>query len=80
MHNVSTVLSCGHDRDDSNHYLLHCRLYFQARITMLNKIRHLTRTHISCDLLLYGVPELDLVTNYKVFDAVHEFISSTDRL
>ena len=47
---------------------------------MLNKIRHLTRTHISCDLLLYGAPELDLVTNYKVFDAAHEFISSTDRL
>ena len=71
---------CGHDREDSNHYLLHCPLYFQARITMLSKIRQLTRTHISCDLLLYGAPDLDLVTNYKVFDAVHEFISSTDRL
>ena len=33
---------------------------------MLNKIRHLTRIHISCDLLLYGAPELDPVTNYKV--------------
>ena len=67
-------------REDSNHYLLLCPLYFQGRITMLNKIRHLTRTHISCDLLLYGAQELDLVTNYKVFDAAHEFISSTDRL
>ena len=67
-------------REDSNHYLLLCPLYFQARITMLNKIRHVTRTHISCDLLLYGAPELDLMTNYTVFDAVHEFISSTDRL
>ena len=76
----SPACPCGHNREDSNHYLLLCPLYFQARITMLNKIRHLTRTHISCDLLLYGAPELDLVTNYKVFDAVHEFISSTDRL
>ena len=48
----SPACPCGHDREDSNHYLLHCPLYFQARITMLNKIRHLTRTHISCDLLL----------------------------
>ena len=55
-------------------------LYFQSRITMLNKIRHLLRTHISCDLLLYGATELHLVTNYKVSNAVHEFISSTDRL
>ena len=76
----SPACPCGHNREDSNHYLLLCPLYFQARITMLNKIRHLTRTHISCDLLLYGAPELDLVTNNKVFDAVHEFISSTDRL
>ena len=38
------------------------------------------RTHISCDLILYGAPELDRVTNYKDFDAVHEFISSTDWL
>ena len=77
----SPACPCGHNHEDSNHYLLHCSLYFQARITMLNKIRHLiSRTHISCDLLLYGAPELDLVTNYKVFDAVHEFISSTDRL
>ena len=76
----SPACPCGHDREDSNHYLLYCLLYFQVRITMLNKIRHLSRTHISCDLLLYGAPELDLVTNYKVFDVVHEFISSTDRL
>ena len=76
----SPACPCGHDREVSNHYLLNCPLYFQSRIAMLNKIRHLTRTHISCDLLLYGAPELNLVTKCKVFDAVHEFISSTDRL
>ena len=30
---------------------------------MLNKITHVTGTHISCDLLLYAAPELDLVTS-----------------
>ena len=77
---VSPACPCGHDHEDYNHYLLQCPLYFQARITMLNKIRQLTRTHISCDLQLYAAPDLDLVTSYKVFDAVHGFISSTDRL
>ena len=46
---------------------------------MLNKL-DITKTHISGDLLPYGATELDLVTKYKVFDAVHEFISSADRL
>ena len=76
----SPACPCGHDREDSNHYLLHRPLYFQARITMLNKIRDLSRTRISYDLLLYGAPELDFVTNYKGFNVVQEFISSTDRL
>ena len=49
--------------------------YYQSRNATLN-----TRIRISCDLLLYGVIELGLVTNGKVYYAVNEFISSTDTL
>ena len=31
----------GHDCEDSNHYLLHCPLFYQARNMMLNEIREL---------------------------------------
>ena len=41
---------------------------------MLNKIRYITRTQISCDLLLYGITDLDFVTNYKVFDAAQNLL------
>ena len=41
---------------------------------------HLTRIHISCGLLPYRGTEFDLVTNSKVFNAVHEYLNSTDRL
>ena len=48
----SPACLCGHNREDSNHYLLRCPLYHQARNMLLNEIRELTMTDISCELLL----------------------------
>ena len=70
----------GHIREDSNHYLLQCPLYFQARNKMLNDIRQLCTFHIPGALLLYGAVELDYATNCKLFDAVHDYIEETGRL
>ena len=50
----SPACPCGHDCEDSNHYLLRCPLFYQARNMLLNEIRELTMTDISCELLLYG--------------------------
>ena len=75
----SPACPCGHIREDSNHYLvLQCPLYFQAK--MLNEISQLSTFHISGDLLLYGAVELDYATNYKLFDANHDYIEETGRL
>ena len=76
----SPACPCGHNCEDSNHFLLYCPLYYQARNMMLNEIRQVTTLDISCDLLLYGAAELDVVKNCKVFDAVHKFIDTTGRL
>ena len=76
----SPACPCGHIREDSNHYLLQCLLYFQARNKMLNDIRQLCTFHISGNLLLYGAVELDYATNCKLFDAVHDYIDETGRL
>ena len=70
----SPACPCGHIREDSNHYLLQCPLYVQARNKMLNDIRQLCTLHISGDLLLYGAVELDYATNCKLFDVVHDYI------
>ena len=40
---------CGNDCEDSNHYLLQCQLFFQAINMMMNVIRKLTMTDISCE-------------------------------
>ena len=47
---------------------------------MINEIRELTMTNISCELLLYGSTELSTTISKKVFDAVHRFIDETGRL
>ena len=76
----SPACQCGHDCEDSNHYLLQCPLFYQSRNMMLNEIRELPMTDISCELLLYGSADLGITISKKVFDAVHRFIDGTGRL
>ena len=73
----SPACPCGNDCGDSNHYLLQCPLVYQARNMMINEIRKLTMTDISCDLLLYGSAELGISRSKKVFDAVQWFTDET---
>ena len=76
----SPACPCGHDCEDSNHYLLRCPLFYQAINMLLNEIRDQTMTDISCELLLYGSADLGIEISKKVFDAVHRFIDKTGRL
>ena len=75
----SPAYPCGNDCEDSNHYLLRCPLFYQARNKLLNEIRELTMTDISCELLLYGSTYLGSELSKKVFDTVHRFIDESDR-
>ena len=67
----SPACPCGHDWEDSNHYLLQSPLFYLARMIMINEIKELTMTDISCELLLYGSAKLGITINKKVFGAVH---------
>ena len=55
-------------------------VFYQAGNMLLNEIRELTMTDISCELLLYGSVDLGIAVNKKAFDAVHRFINETGRL
>jgi len=70
---------CGHNCEDVNHYLLHCPLYFQSRNVMIGEISQLG-IDITVSNLLYGSDTSDLVTNFKMFDAVHMYIETSGRL
>ena len=71
--------TCGHNREDVNHYLLHCPLYFQSRNVMFHEINSLG-VCATVNILLYGSSDVDICTNYKIFEAVHVYIESTERL
>ena len=72
--------SCGGDCEDSKHFLLECPLYFESRREMLTQIRNICNLDISTHLLLFGSGDLDFDTNCKIFEVVHSFIESTNRL
>ena len=57
-------------------YDVHC--FTQLENKLLNEIRELTMTDISCELLLYGSTGIEL--SKRVFDAVHRFIDESDSL
>ena len=74
---VSPDCSCGEGYENSEHFLMECKLYNDIRNTLKRKIeRHCIFT---LDVLLHGAQDLPLNTNYALFDAVHEYILESHR-
>jgi hypothetical protein len=76
---ASYECTCGYNREDVNHYLLQCPFYFQSRNILFQKINTLG-VEATVDNLLYGSKDVHISTNYKIFEAVHIYIESTERL
>lgn len=73
--------SCGHDTEDSTHFLLYCPLFYVQRQIMMQALKqYIDVSNINSDLLLYGDDSLTLSVNKGVFQAIHRYISDTDRL
>jgi hypothetical protein len=75
----SPLCICGGGNEDAPHYLLNCPFHLDARRLMLREISQLIN-NITVNVLLHGSDTLDLDQNKKLFDAVHNFISTTKRL
>ena len=73
---------CGHDIEDSEHFLLHCPLYHVQRQNMFQSLENenIDLEDIDIDILLYGDNDYCFPQNWMVFKAVHKFISKTGRL
>ena len=76
----SPECSCGYQQEDSNHYLLHCPLFNNDRVNLINSVSNLTNIAVTEKLLLYGSTQLNLDINKVLFQAVHDFIDMTGRL
>ena len=72
----SPFCRCG-SIENTEHYLLQCRLYQQPRVEMLNSLSQLC--HVTLDVLLSGDSSFSVDTNSKIFLIVQKFIKDTKR-
>ena len=63
--------------ENAKHFLMDCNLYTEHRTNLFQKLEGVCDP--SLDLLLYGDPDLTPAQNELVFEAVHDFLTSTER-
>ena len=68
---------CGNSIEDCFHYFLECPLYHNQRQRLNFAISDICNMNL--DTLLFGNDNLDLKDNQKIFDAVQEYIMSSER-
>ena len=69
-----------HKSETTSHYLLHCTKYHHMRQTLLNEINTIKPSlKVNTELLLHGSVDLDLPSNYRLMNAVQQYIHETGR-
>jgi hypothetical protein len=68
---------CGYYKEDAEHYFFQCPRFEEQRTAMMILIQAIKVP--STNLLIYGDPDLTLGQNVQVFEAVHSFITDTER-
>ena len=69
--------SCTNPIEDATHYFLECPLYTDQRVNLIADISQITE--VGVDVILHGKEELPFENNIKIFQAVHEFITTSER-
>ena len=76
----SEACACGHNVEDTNHYLLQCPLYVNERNRFIMKLHNLGLQNINSEFIIFGNLCNDYEVNKLVFDALFEYIDGTNRL
>ena len=72
----SPFCRCG-SIENTEHYLLQCRLYQQPRVEMLNSVSQLC--HVTLGVLLSGDSSFSIDINSKIFSILQKFIKDSKR-
>ena len=82
---LNPICNCGEDTETSCHYLLHCWLYTNERLALLNIIQgidnsilELSHSHI-VEVLVYGRKFLDISSNSNILNATIDFLLETKK-
>ena len=76
----SPSCACGHNFEDSDHYLLHCPLFMVQRHHLLQTLNAMNIYEFNVDILLFGSEIFNNKFNISIFEATQTFISDNDRL
>ena len=71
------ICICGLGNEDTEHFFFHCPLYHQCRLKLMQYVN--IHSTFKLNTLLYGDDNLDIETNCKIFQAVHDFIKESKR-
>ncbi|MCP3892815.1 MAG: hypothetical protein GY702_28655, partial [Desulfobulbaceae bacterium] len=73
---------CGNNLEDNVHFLLQCPLFHTCRAKMLQTARNVIgdQTLVNVEILLHSLKDVDYKINERIFEAVHQFISESNRL
>ena len=74
---TDSPLCCCRNIENSEHYLLQCRLYHQPRIEMLQYLSQIC--YVSVDVLLFADSSLSVEVNNRIFLSVQKFIKDSKR-
>ena len=68
---------CGYPIEDAQHYLMDCNQFNEERRELFDKIVDISEPNVN--LLLFGDFNLTAGQNELIFDAVHGYMTTTDR-
>ena len=84
---LSPVCTCGTEKEDNEHFLLHCPLYDIVRCDLLGQRLEIPGLDIShcdskslCALLLYGSPLLNIIANRKLWKLLYPLLKKQNDL
>ena len=82
---LNPLCKCGAEVESTSHFLLHCPIYNNHRSSLLSTIRdidckllEITNSSLT-QMLLYGDPSFDIITNSLILNATSDFILSIKR-
>ena len=82
---LNPVCKCGAEIESTSYFLLHCPINNNDRSSLLCNIRNIdcklleiTNSSLT-QMLLYGNPSFDIITNSLILNATIDFILSTKR-